>query len=124
MAGDGSGSYGAADSRSISQRETADPSPHVNAKSASDDAGIPLGGSSFPDLREFVAERVLQRFVLDERPRSRRAAAAVMKRFAERQGLQIYRLGRNRLYRVQEFFEALARESHVRTERILRRAAE
>ena len=79
--------------------------------------------SSF-DPREFVAERMLMRFVLDGRPRSRRAAAAVMKRFAERQGVQIYRLGRNRLYRIQDFFEALARESHVRTERLLRRAAE
>jgi hypothetical protein len=81
-----------------------------------------LGGSSFPDLREFVAERLLMRFVLDERTRSRRAAAAVMKRFAERQGVQIYRLGRNRLYLVKDFFEALARESHVRTERLPRRA--
>lgn len=124
MAGDGLGSYGAADSRSVSQRETADPSPHVNAKSASDDAGIPLGGSSFPDVREFVVERVLQRFVLDDRPRSRRAAAAVMLRFARRHGLQVFRIGRTRLYRSADFFAALELESQTRTERLLRRAAQ
>ena len=117
------GSCERSDSRAVSQRESVAPSPGVDEKSESCDAGIPLLWSSF-DPREFVAERMLMRFVLDGRPRSRRAAAAVMKRFAERQGVQIYRLGRNRLYRIQDFFEALARESHVRTERLLRRAAE
>ena len=118
------GSCERSDSRSVFSCETVGPSPHVNAKSASDDAGIPLGGSSFPDLREFVAERVLQRFVLDDRPRSRRAAAAVLLRFAQRHKLQIFRLGRTRLYRIDDFFRALACESRVRTERLLRRTAE
>ena len=77
-----------------------------------------------PDVREFVAERVLQCFVMDDRARSRRAAAAVMSRFAVRHGLQIFRLGRTRLYRISDFFAALERESGIRTERILRRAAE
>ena len=116
------GSCERSDSRSVFSCETVGPSPHVNAKSASDDAGIPFGESRHFDLREFVAERVLQRFVLDDRARSRRAAAAVMLRFAQRHKLQIFRLGRTRLYRAADFFAALKCESQSRTERLLRRA--
>ena len=120
---DARGSYEACGSQAVSPLKTAGPSPGVDEKSESVDAGIPSGGSSPFDPRELVAERLLMRFVLDQRPRSRRAAAAVLKRFAERQGLRIYRLGRNRLYRARDFFEALTRESRVCTEH-LRRAAE
>ena len=107
-----------------SQHESVDPSPGVIANSGSPNAGIPFGESRHFDLREFVAERVLQRFVLDDRPRSRRAAAAVLLRFAQRHKLQIFRLGRTRLYRIDDFFRALACESQVRIDRLVRRAAE
>ena len=124
VAGDGLGSYGAADSRSFSQRETADPSPGVDENSERCDRGIPLDSRPNLDLREFVVEASLRRFVMDDRPRSRRAAAAVMSRFAARHGLQIFRLGRTRLYRAADFFQALATESESRLDRLLRRAAE
>jgi len=76
------------------------------------------------DIREFVVEATLRKFVLDDRPRSRRAAAAVMLRFARRHGIRIFRIGRTRLYRAAEFFAALERESELLADRLLRRAAE
>ncbi len=79
-----------------------------------------MGDLPLPDLREFVVEATVRRFVMDERPRSRRAAAAVMERFARRHGLQVYRIGRMRMYRVREFFVALDRESGIREERLFR----
>jgi hypothetical protein len=118
------GSCEARDLPPHSQQESVDPSPGVIANSGSPNAGIPFGESRHFDLREFVAERVLQRFVLDDRARSRRAAAAVLLRFAQRHKLQIFRLGRTRLYRADDFFRALACESQVRIDRLLRKAAQ
>jgi hypothetical protein len=43
-----------------------------------------------------------------------------MERFARRHGLQVYRIGRMRMYRVREFFVALDRESGIREERLFR----
>ncbi len=80
-----------------------------------------MGDHAEFDPREFVVEAVLRRFVMDSRPRSKRAAAAVMLRFAKRNGLRIYRIGRTRLYRSCDFFEALSRESGVRFDRLIRR---
>lgn len=110
-----------ADSRSVSSCETVDPSRGVDERLASPSPGIPWGDLPLPDLQEFVVEAIVRRFVMDERPRSRRAAAAVMRRFARRHGLQVYRIGRNRLYRARDFFEALDRESGIREERLFRR---
>jgi hypothetical protein len=101
--------------------ESVDPSPGVELTTDSPRAGIPFDGSPFRDIREFVPERTLQRFILDDRPRSRRAAAAVMLRFSRRHGLQVFRLGRTRLYRADDFFRALERESGIREERLFRR---
>lgn len=105
----------------ISSQKSADPSPGVELTTDSSGAGIPLDGAPFPDIREFVPERTLQQLLLDGRPRSRRAAAAVMLRFSRRHGLQVFRLGRTRLYRVDDFFRALQRESGIREERLFRR---
>jgi hypothetical protein len=74
------------------------------------------------DLSQFVAERSLQRLVMDDRARSRRAAAAVLARFAQRNGLRVFRMGRTRLYLADEFFAALERESRTRMDALLRRA--
>ena len=121
---DARGSYDAAEARSVSQRETADPSPGVVEIAASRYPGIPLRPEYDWDIREFVVEAALRKFVMDDRPRSRRAAAAVMARFARRHGLTVFRLGRTRLYRSADFFAALGSESQARAERLLRRAAE
>jgi hypothetical protein len=115
------GSCEALDVPPIALHETAYPSPGVDVTTDSPGAGIPFDGSPFRDIREFVPERTLQQLLLDGRPRSRRAAAAVMLRFSRRHGLQVFRLGRTRLYRVGEFFRALERESGIREERLLRR---
>lgn len=106
----------------VSRAKKVGPSPGVDERVPSPSPGIPLGTESLPDLRDFVVEATVRRFILDERPRSRRAAAAVMLRFARRHGLQVYRIGRMRMYRVREFFAALDRESSVREERLFRRA--
>ena len=121
---DARGSCERSDSRSVSSCETVGPSPGVVAIDGSRCPGIPLRPECDWDIREFVAESALRRFVLDDRPRSRRAAAAVMLRFAERHQLQVFRLGRTRLYRVDDFFQALATESGARLDRLLRKAAQ
>ena len=105
-----------------SQHETVGPSPGVIANSGSPNAGIPLPDHQLADLRGFVAERSLQRLVMDDRARSRRAAAAVLHRFAQRSGLRVFRMGRTRLYLVDEFFDALARDSRTRMDALLHRA--
>jgi hypothetical protein len=110
----------ARDLPSDSSHESVDPSPGVNANLGSSNAGIPLGESRHFDPREFVSERILQGFVLDDRPRSRRAAAAVLKRFAQRHSLKVYRLGRTRIYRAEDFFRALTKESKAWYDRLLR----
>jgi hypothetical protein len=104
----------------ISSQKSVGPSPGVIANSGSPSAGIPSGELRHFDPREFVSERILQGFVLDDRPRSRRAAAAVLKRFAERHSLQVYRLGRTRIYRAEDFFHALTSESEARHDRLVR----
>jgi len=101
--------------------ESVDASPGLELTTDSPGAGIPSDGAPVPDIREFVPERTLQQLLLDGRPRSRRAAAAVMLRFSRRHGLQVFRLGRTRLYRVDDFFRALQRESGIREERLFRR---
>jgi hypothetical protein len=103
-----------------SSPESVDPSPGVDERVPSPSPGIPLGTESLPDLRDFVVEATVRRFILDERPRSRRAAAAVMLRFAKRHRLQVFRIGRMRMYRVEDFFAALERESRVREDRLFR----
>jgi len=115
------GSREALDVPPISLHEIARPSPGVELTTDSPGAGIPSDGAPVPDIREFVPERTLQQLLLDGRPRSRRAAAAVMLRFSRRHGLQVFRLGRTRLYRVDDFFRALQRESGIREERLFRR---
>jgi hypothetical protein len=105
----------------VSSAKKVGPSPGVDERVPSPSPGIPSGDLPLPDLREFVVEAAVRRFVLDERPRTRRAAAAVMLRFAKRHRLQVYRIGRMRMYRVEEFFAALERESRVREERLFRR---
>ena len=118
--------------RSCNQREVGrdspceggDPTPGVTRQSESPLPGIPLKPDFAFNHREFVAERVLMQFLLDDRARSRRAAAAVMKRFSERHGLAVFRLGRTRLYRQSDFFQALANESGVRLAQLLRRVAD
>ena len=125
MVGDrGQGSYQTGGLPDISSAQSHTPSPGVDVRERSQSGGIPFGEMAALDIREFVAEAALRRFVMDDRPRSRRAAAAVLLRFAQRHKLQIFRLGRTRLYRVDDFFRALARESQVRADRILRRAAQ
>ena len=121
---DALGSYERSDTRSVSADETLGPSPGVIAIDASRYPGIPLRPECNWDIREFVVEAALRKFVMDDRPRSRRAAAAVMLRFAERHQLQVFRLGRTRLYRAADFFQALATESESRLDRLLRRAAQ
>jgi hypothetical protein len=103
-----------------SSPESVGPSPGVYGRVPSPSPGIPLGDLPLPDLREFVVEATVRRVIVDERPRSRRAAAAVMLRFAKRHQLQVFRIGRMRMYRVEEFFAALERESRVREERLFR----
>ena len=124
VTGDGRGSYQTGGLPDISSAESQTPSPGVDEKSERCNTGIPLDSQPNLDVREFVVEATLRRFVMNDRARSRRAAAAVMSRFAARHGLQIFRLGRTRLYRIDDFFRALACESRVRTERLLRRTAE
>ena len=116
------GSCEARDLPPHSQHESVDPSPGVIANSGSPNAGIPLPDHQLADLRGFVAERSLQRLVMDDRARSRRAAAAVLHRFAQRSGLRVFRMGRTRLYLVDEFFDALARDSRTRMDALLHRA--
>jgi hypothetical protein len=111
------GSCDALDVPTISFHEAARPSPGVNEKDRPGTGGIPLGDHAEFDPREFVVESVLRAFVMDSRPRTKRAAAAVMLRFAKRNGLRIYRIGRTRLYRSSDFFHALSRESQARLAR-------
>ena len=118
------GSCERSDSRSVSSCETAGPSPGAVAIDASPYPGIPLRPECDLDIREFVVEAALRKFIMDDRPRSRRAAAAVMMRFAERHQLQVFRLGRTRLYSAADFFQALATESGARLDRLLRKAAQ
>jgi hypothetical protein len=106
-----------------SPAECMDLPPGVTENSSMPDAGIP-SGEGYPDVRDLVAERLLVRLVLDDKPRSRRAAAAVVARFAERNRLQIFRLGRTRLFRMKDVLRALERQSGRRVEGLLRRAAQ
>lgn len=115
------GSCEAPDAPAISSDEYTAPSPGVDEKDQPETWGIPLGDDATFDPREFVVESVLRAFVMDSRRRSERAAAAVMARFAKRNGLRIFRIGRNRLYRSSEFFQALSRESNARLDRFAAR---
>ena len=118
------GSCEARDLPPHSQHETVGPSPGAVAIDASPYPGIPLRPECDLDIREFVVEAALRKFIMDDRPRSRRAAAAVMMRFAERHQLQVFRLGRTRLYSAADFFQALATASGARLDRLLRKAAQ
>jgi hypothetical protein len=106
----------------IESHENTDTSPGGDGQYKPPNSGIPLGDEPIADIRDFVAEQLLMRFVMDARPRTRRAASAVVQRFAQRHGLRVYRLGRTRLYLRAEPFEALRTEFGAKLDRLLSRA--
>jgi hypothetical protein len=116
------GTYNEREVARIESNESAGPSPGVDEQYKPPNGGIPLGDEPITDIRNFVAEQLLMRFVMDARPRTRRAASAVVQRFAQRHGLRVYRLGRTRLYLRAEFFQALRTESGAKLDRFLSRA--
>jgi hypothetical protein len=66
------------------------------------------------DIRQFIGERMVIELLLAARSPSRRAAQAVVQRFAKRHNLQVLRMGHSRFYMAQEFWPALVEESASR----------
>lgn len=73
------------------------------------------------DITQLVSEHELHSLLLSGRPRSTKAKSSVIRRFADRHGLTVYKLGQTRLYRKDEWCRALTDASEARIGGVLKR---